>query len=491
MKNRKYPLLITLVLLSGGLLAYTVARATLLSMTHDESTTFWLRNMDLLSCFFSEKCWGNANNHLLNTWLMKRSMGIFGVSELSIRAPNLLAHLLYLYASARIILYFERHMVVGIAGFMLINFNPYLLDFFSLARGYGLSIGFIMASLAVLFHFLRHDRLRSLVLSYGLVFLAIMANFVALNYLVSLWGTIFLLGFLQTSEGSVKISFRWRYQIETNIIPLAMTVVLVVLLYIPIRSLQGGGEFNFGAPHFQDTFRSLVSHSLYGVNYFSKNTAVIFGFVYAVAMLSSLAGAFWFFFRKPEEHWRRCYLATALLFLLSCLVMILQHYVLGSNYLVDRKLLIFILYSGLLFYFLLYGAADLLGKRFGGIAGAILSLIIVYHASRTVNFEYCREWWYDRDTKEMVRYLEKLPLPADGVIDLGVNWVFQPSTSFYLYCMNMADFFTLPLDSNIRTDGRYDYYYVFSSDFPQLQDQYEIEKQFPAGAYLLRKKGLD
>jgi len=42
-----------------------------------------------------------ANNHLLNTWLMKISVSLFGLSEFSLRLPNLLFHLVYLFFSYR------------------------------------------------------------------------------------------------------------------------------------------------------------------------------------------------------------------------------------------------------------------------------------------------------------------------------------------------------------------------------------------------------
>lgn len=489
MKTNRPLLLSVLLLLSAALLAYTTARAALLAMTHDESSTYLLRGINVFSCFFSAECWGNANLHLLNTWLMQYSERLFGTSEWSLRLPNLLAHVLYLYASLRLVLSLRGHFLVALAGFMLINFNPYLLDFFSLARGYGLNSGLMMASVVTLFFFLKEQRRPILVWSYAFAFLAVMANFVALNYFVSLWGTVLVMSLLRPADRKVRLRFDWSRQVRLNAIPLAASILLAVLLYVPIRALQGGGEFVYGGQNFGGTFTALVKHSLYGANYFGEQTAPVFQAIYVTLLLSSLIGAFWFFFHRPEQAWRRYYLATALLFLFSCLVMVAQHYILGSNYLTDRKSLVFFILSGLLFYFLLYGLADRFGRGFGAVAGAIIVLTIAYHAGRTANFTYCREWWYDRDTKEMVRYLDEMPLPDTGRVRLGVNWVFKPSTSFYLDRREMSRIKHPPFDTDIQTDGRYDLYYVFGGDFERLKDQYEVEKWFPVGTVLLRRKG--
>lgn len=73
-------------------------------------------------------------------------MKLLGSSELALRLPNLLAHVVYLHASARVALK-ARGLVLTVGCFLLLNAHPYLLDFFGLARGYGLACGLMMMSL--------------------------------------------------------------------------------------------------------------------------------------------------------------------------------------------------------------------------------------------------------------------------------------------------------------------------------------------------------
>ena len=484
-------LTLCLALLLGALLAYTSYRAATLSMTHDESASYnWFRDTNIFTCFYSKDCWYNANNHLLNTWGWQQTVRLLGVSEWTVRLPNLLAHLLYLLCSLAVVRSVADRFWVGLAGFAFINFNPYLLEFFGLARGYGLVAGLSMASMCALFVFLRNNRWPALLASYLLAALAALANFVALNYLASLWGAVFLLSLFRQGTSPGRIGFQWRRQLWMNAIPLGISIILAALLYRPIRFLQETGDFDsYGTSSFAAAFRSVVENSLYGVNYFGENTISAFTLLYAVAVIPALVGAFWFFFRAPEQSWRQQYLATALLFLLSCLAMTAQHHLLGSNFLEGRKALLFITLSGLLFFFLLHGLAE---EYFNtSLIGVLTFLLLGYHLSRAGNVEYSREWWYDKNTKEMALYLDSIVPPGRAPVSLGVADIFQPTASFYQKALELNSFADPQYHGEIYADGRYDFYFVSDHQIPQLEEKYTLEKSFEWGRSLLRRKGLE
>src|SRR5262249_42620444 len=71
------------------LLAYSAYRGYRLSFTHDESVSYTI--------VVGDPTWkGTANNHPLNTRLMKWGFELFGPKEWALRLPNVLSHLLYL-----------------------------------------------------------------------------------------------------------------------------------------------------------------------------------------------------------------------------------------------------------------------------------------------------------------------------------------------------------------------------------------------------------
>jgi hypothetical protein len=88
-----------------------------------------------------------ANDHPLNSLLVWASARLFGASELAIRLPNLLAAALYLYASAILV----RGARLPALAFGLCVLQPYLFDYFALARGYGIAAALVQYGLVAHF----------------------------------------------------------------------------------------------------------------------------------------------------------------------------------------------------------------------------------------------------------------------------------------------------------------------------------------------------
>ncbi len=128
---------------SGLFILYEIFRAVRVGFTEDEASTLLLYLAHDVSAVFN---FSAANSHLLNSVLAKIFLVGGGSAEFVLRLPNLFGYLFYLLFSFLIVNKFKnRWMAVG--GFLLLNLNVYVLDFFSLCRGYGLSLDFLMASL--------------------------------------------------------------------------------------------------------------------------------------------------------------------------------------------------------------------------------------------------------------------------------------------------------------------------------------------------------
>ena len=166
-----------LILGSSVLFGYSLMRTIHLSFTSDESLSYTIA--------MGDPTWrGDANNHPLNTRTMRWALYWLGDHEWALRLPNLVAHALYLISGMLLIRKFSNWAVV-LLGFGLLNLNPFLLDFFGLARGYGLASGLSLTSL----WFLKEawDRMgtfsgRTLIfLSFTFAALAVNANFAWIN----------------------------------------------------------------------------------------------------------------------------------------------------------------------------------------------------------------------------------------------------------------------------------------------------------------------
>lgn len=174
--------------ISGFFFLYEIFRAVRVGFTEDEASTLLLYLAHDVSAVFN---FSAANNHLLNSLLAKIFLVGGGSAELVLRLPNLFGYLFYLLFSFLIVNKFKnRWMAVG--GFLLLNLNVYVLDFFSLCRGYGLSLDFLLASLFFYVSFLekksqnRSTSRRDLSLAFLLAAFSVLANITMLNVYLSL-----------------------------------------------------------------------------------------------------------------------------------------------------------------------------------------------------------------------------------------------------------------------------------------------------------------
>jgi hypothetical protein len=168
---------------------FEVVRAIRTPFTLDEAVTY----LNFISKeFLAAFNFNLANNHFLNTLLAKFFCAWGGTSELVLRFPNLLAYGIYLLFTFLILDKFIKTKIIVFCGYLLLSLNPYVLDFFSLCRGYGLALGFMMAALFFFFSFLermiesRPSPDRPLRLSLLFAALAVLSNFSLLNVYLSL-----------------------------------------------------------------------------------------------------------------------------------------------------------------------------------------------------------------------------------------------------------------------------------------------------------------
>jgi hypothetical protein len=128
-------------LLATGLLVVVVVRAVLIPPYMDEIFTYFTYVQS--GSFQPGYAHIDANNHLLNSLVTHLSFLVFGDELWSLRLPNVLAFVLYAYSANKIRLSFSDK-AVGNAFAVAILASWYVLSFFSLSRGYGLSLALLL-----------------------------------------------------------------------------------------------------------------------------------------------------------------------------------------------------------------------------------------------------------------------------------------------------------------------------------------------------------
>src|SRR4051812_8289840 len=118
--------------------ALCIYRAATQSFTIDESFTF-LHYVDVkLGDALVDY---SANNHVLQTLLMRVFRGVLGRSEIVLRIPTLIGTLLFLTATYRIAVASLGPRRILPLALLLMTLNPLVLDLLVAARGYALALG--------------------------------------------------------------------------------------------------------------------------------------------------------------------------------------------------------------------------------------------------------------------------------------------------------------------------------------------------------------
>src|SRR5215475_13569000 len=114
--------------------AWAVAPACLQSITIDESTTYliFVRRSEPFQWYAA------ANNHVLNSALMRLFTTVFGLSHLTVRAPALIGAAIYIGAAWYLCDLIANNLVVKWPLFVCLVYNPFVFDYMVAARGYGL-----------------------------------------------------------------------------------------------------------------------------------------------------------------------------------------------------------------------------------------------------------------------------------------------------------------------------------------------------------------
>lgn len=387
------------------LLCYTTARAWSVSFSWDESWTFM--HHVRTSMFYQEaydKMGGN--HHLLNVWGMWVCWKLFGASELSMRLPSLAAHVLFLYASARLALK-ARTLWLAVACFLLLNLHPYLLDFFSLARGYGLSYGWMMLSLWQAWRYFQEgERVQQVAAGAACAALAAMSHVIMINYLLAYAGG-FLLFWVADLRRTGLAARKWQL---AALLGLAIAGLLIILPNA--LGLFQGGSLNFGCTAlWSGMVRTIGEKFMYHQPYATPPLTIMGWLLLAVAVWG--IACLVVLVRKRAWAALRPSLFGALVFGLVLCSLGLQHLFFNVPWPQSRTglflipLLAFVLTTS----FIAWPAA-----RWAPHAAATLFCVpLVLHMGRSVNLTYAVEWKPSGEVRHMLDVIaaDHLPLMAE------------------------------------------------------------------------------
>lgn len=399
---------------------YVLIRALYVPFTFDEVTTSQIVEGDIWKDFGI-----SANNHLLNTVMVKGLLEFFDPSVFIYRTPSVLVFGLFLFFTVKIgkLLSPEKPFLVTV---FLVSM-PFLLDFFSLSRGYGLSISFLVISVYYTLKYAHQSKMYQLLGSLIFGMLSVLSNYTALHFfLPQLF--VLLLFILKNKEK----------RIQSLIIYVTITALFFSFLLPILFQLKDGHHLIFGG---RDNFYKSVVLSLgrsfgYGILNI-KVSEVIFVILFIVALIFSVKQFFLIIKNKrltPKD-------VLPIIFVLTILSPISQHILLETFYPAERTAL---LYYPLMIFIVIDGLGTNLTKLKSSILN-ILSLGIITVLILSINISYTYSWKYESGTMDMLKHLKSLSKSNENNVKLGIDYIFSPPTMYYRGKMDFSNLETVEI----------------------------------------------
>ena len=467
---------VILQVLGSFFLVYTVLRAYLLSFTWDESWTYleFVRKAIIVPSDFNTM---SANNHLLNTWLMRLSCHVFGLNEFALRLPNLLFHVLFIVFSAKIVRHLSSSVII-ICSFLILNCNPFVLDFFSLARGYGISFGLMMVSLYYAYRFIEINRdYRAAFLAVFFAALATLANIGLLNYFIILAGILVIINGIAYKQSETK---NILVLIKQTLVILSPLSVLYLIVPIIISEKKAGALFFGGNKGFWiDSVLTLIKETFYENSIFNLFVIPV-GIGGVMVLLVSMVIVILELLKTKKQVLFNNLTFVFVVLVLCFFANMIQHYLLGILFPLDRTALFY--YP--LFVMVLLFLMDHLSLRFNRHVKGILILITLFMGINFIanaNLSYAIKWKNEADVKAMIFFLKEYreaDVGEQNNIRIGTTIFHESDINFY---RNRFDLFWLNIaDRNATYDITNDYYFISQEDLVKLPKiKYKVIMEFP------------
>jgi len=475
---KRYPSLYLYIITGLVAFAYVGIRTFTVAITCDEGWTLfqYVRApvWDILTNSFPA-----ANNHILNT-LLTKICAQFSESEFSLRLPNLLAFLLYIYTSYKISGIYFKNTVVRLSFFIALLGNYSILHFFGLCRGYGLTIALMLFSTYQLMLLMKQYHKKHLHLSLLFAVLAMYANFSTMPAVLSIIIVAFAITYMHQREQK-SIYRLW----EAMKLPLIYGVVCMAICAYPIYRLLEHDELYYGGENnfVSDTFFTLLLNYFGYWDLYSKRMEMSVGLLVVMIITFIITAIKWW------DRRIRIYTIGTGIFVLSAICINAQFYLLGIKLPIGRTSM-FLYPLIILSIFSLFAFLRRQYLIFIMPIPVAIAVICILNISKEANFRSVRDWWDDTYTRDVIEYVIARDTSKKNITVAGF---FATGNSLNYYAEKLGrtgqfNWIDERKTNSPKPDTACDYIFLRREDPAPDSTRFTIVKSWQEDAFLLYHK---
>ena len=380
----------------------------------------------------------DAAHHVLHTFACIFFVRVFGAGPVPLRLTSLLFGFVYLWAVWRLsVRLFPSNWLVLLAA-VLLALNPYVFDFMSAARGYGMALALFAWAVVLLFQFGDELFLSGQPARWTITWLAVLATLAVGANLTFAFPAVTLLAavtiLVYRSAGSVRSIAR------DIVIPAALTTCLFARPLVVAKH----DDFYFGAPSLRVTLQSLYAASFdpdwSPMGFSSDAWAQLQNYLpYLLTYLGIVAilaiARLWKRGKEKNTHSPQRLVLGVMASVLfgSVLLTLIGHRVTHMPYPYARTCLYAIFLCSLM---VLLADAQFVraGQPWRTAAYAVTVILILIGGLYCLEFrtQWYGDWKFDASTDKMMRSLGALPRNSSTTsVHLGTYFAMETTANFY------------------------------------------------------------
>jgi hypothetical protein len=387
------------ILISTYFFIYIAYRANSVGFTIDESQSVFIAKAthpyDLIN--YTN---GETNNHFLISLWLRHCILKFGYwQEWALRLPCVLAALFFIGYAWRTAKLIAPNYWTSIACFVLFLSNPFVDDFFSLARGYGLGIAFQMVSMFYFIRFLQVLQPKDMLKTMLFAAIATLGHFMLLNYFLTLFGLCFMavmwLIYYENFKSWKLTLFYWA----------TIAASLAYYLQTPFKNIIKTKPSNYGDYNgfVADTFQSLIRSSYSGAHDMG-DTPLLWSIIYGLLGLTLLKGCLVMIDWLRDKHslQKLSLLAGIAIFIGMAVVVTLLNVLYQQPFPVTRMTISFFLPMSIT---LAAGLNAIKNEKISKIWAISLGILASIGFFRAANLSYTIEWAGHALDRDMIAWI--------------------------------------------------------------------------------------